>query len=77
LSTAAATVANIIDPEILVLGGGILSIPGFPLHELIQQIREKLRKPEPANSLIIKPSIFAEKAALIGARYLFNSIHLT
>jgi len=77
LSTAAATVVNIIDPEILVLGGGILSIPRFPLRELIQQIREKLRKPEPANSLIIKTSILAEKAALIGARYLFNLINLT
>ncbi|MGP2426472.1 allose kinase [Yersinia sp. 2538 StPb PI] len=42
---AIATSINLFDPHAIVLGGGVMDMPGFPLEALIRQIRTYLRRP--------------------------------
>lgn len=50
--TVAAEV-NILDPDYLVLGGGVLNMDGFPIFNLSERILAHTRKPYPAESLEI------------------------
>lgn len=50
--TVAAEV-NILDPEQLVLGGGVLNMPDFPMEELERRILAHTRWPFPAKNLVI------------------------
>ena len=54
LSHLAAVIAaeiNIIDPAVVILGGGVLSMEQFPKEELEAKIRQYTRKPQPEASL--------------------------
>lgn len=42
---AIATSINLFDPHAVVLGGGVMDMPGFPLDVLIRQTRTYLRRP--------------------------------
>ncbi len=39
---------NVLDPQRLILGGGVIAMSGFPLALLEQEIRRHLRGPQPA-----------------------------
>ncbi|NLI21519.1 MAG: allose kinase [Clostridiales bacterium] len=54
LDCVACTVAaevNILDPDCVLLGGGVLSIANYPYEELLGLIRKHTRKPYPADTL--------------------------
>ena len=53
MAVAAATEINILDPDHLLLGGGVPNMKGFPLERLEEQIRKHTRKPLPCNDLDI------------------------
>lgn len=53
LACVIATELNILDPEYLVLGGGVLHMEGFPFERLTQRILLHTRKPYPAEGLQI------------------------
>ena len=60
---------NIFDPDYLILGGGILNMPGFPLNLLKDEIQAHVRKPYPGNDYI---TIFANgkpENGILGAAY--------
>lgn len=60
VSRMAASVAcevNILDPEYVIVGGGVANMKGFPVEELRQKILEHVRRPYPAENLRL---IFAE-----------------
>ena len=51
VACAIATEINILDPDCILLGGGVLSIANFPYEALLALIRKHARKPYPAESL--------------------------
>lgn len=62
-----ASVANILDPDYLFVGGGIPNMSGFPKDALENAVRRNTRKPFPASNL---PLIFSEnrpEKGIIGA----------
>ncbi|QOI56411.1 allose kinase [Rouxiella badensis] len=67
LGRTIATEMNILDPQYLVLGGGVLSMAGFPLSRLERQIRSHLRGPQPANGLTIVLSGVTDETGCRGA----------
>ena len=56
-----------IGKHLVVIGGGIPQIPGFPFNELVEKVFTHTRKPEPAQSLLIKRAVLGDLAGLIGA----------
>lgn len=59
LSLPLAAAVNILDPSVLVLGGGVISAAGFPREKLESLIRRHARKPYPEKNLRI---LFAQDA---------------
>ena len=70
MAMAAATELNILDPDWLLIGGGVPRMSGFPRELLIERIFARARKPYPANDL---PIVFTEdeedKCVVGAARY--------
>lgn len=70
MAIAAATEINILDPDCVLIGGGVPAMEGFPRELLLERIRLRARKPYPAADL---PVIFTgdedEKCVVGGARY--------
>jgi len=51
LALPIATAVNLMDPENLILGGGVLNMPAFPKTLLESEIRRHTRKPQPEANL--------------------------
>ncbi len=69
LSLPLAIEVNILDPEYVVLGGGVVSMENFPQDFLLQCVKAKLRRPYPYESVTFKLSRGGETAGLLGASY--------
>jgi allose kinase len=69
-ATAIATAVSLIDPELVVLGGGITAMAGYPVEKLIERIRRRLQVPEPANSAKFVRSALGRSAAVYGGMHL-------
>ena len=54
ISCAVASEVNILDPDVIFLGGGIIQMEGFPRHRLVERIVAHCRKPYPANCLDVR-----------------------
>lgn len=48
-----ASEINILNPETVVLGGGVLNMRGFPTDRMLAEIKQFSRKPYPADNLAI------------------------
>lgn len=46
-----ATEVNILDPGVVVLGGGVISMPCFPREKFLKLIQNHVRKPFPHNNV--------------------------
>ena len=70
MASAAATEINILDPDHILIGGGVFNMAGFPLDLFTERILARTRKPLPAEDLRL---IFTEdepdKAVIGGAIY--------
>lgn len=64
---AIAAEISILDPRCVVLGGGIVSIPNFPLAQLIDMIKKNIRNPYPRNSLNVIKASNDDVAGVVGA----------
>lgn len=62
-----ASEVNILNPDYIVLGGGVLNTRGFPLEELKRRIYAHARKPYPAESLTYYFSRDAQENGVQGA----------
>lgn len=51
MAMAVATEINILDPDVVLLGGGVVNMPDFPKDYLNQRILARTRKPLPAERL--------------------------
>ena len=50
-AVAVATEVNILDPDYVMIGGGIISMDAFPMEEFTKRITNHVRKPLPAESI--------------------------
>jgi allose kinase len=69
-AAAIATAVILTDPELVVLGGGIMDMAGYPVEKLVGMIRNRLQVPEPANSAKFVRSTLGRSAAVHGAMHL-------
>ena len=70
MAAAVATEVNILDPDQILLGGGVLNMKDFPRALLDKKIREHTRKPLPWRELpLIYTEDEADKSVLGGAIY--------
>jgi len=67
MAAAVATEVNILDPDHVVLGGGLLQMEGFPLSYFEERIRFHTRKPYPLNSLRLLYARPNQENGIIGA----------
>ncbi len=74
LSIPIVTEINILDPDYIIIAGGVPMMKGFPMEKLIKFIYEGARKPYPANDLNIIVSSHDQKSGVLGAAYYINSI---
>ena len=58
---------NVLDPELLILGGGVIGAKGFPKDTFINKVLRYVRKPVPHDSLKIIFSSNTEECGVIGA----------
>jgi allose kinase len=67
LSIPIATEINLMDPDYVLLGGGVLQMEGFPRSYLEECILRHTRKPYPAEGLQLRYSQKAQENGVIGA----------
>jgi allose kinase len=64
---ALATAINLFDPEVVVVGGGIPEMVGFPRAEFMQTVRDHLRRPYPQEIVRLAFARLGSQAVLHGA----------
>lgn len=70
--TAAIT---FVDPKIVIIGGGVPDMQGFPYERLVEKIRGRSRHPLVAENLIIKRSTAGPLGGCLGAAmYCFDNV---
>ena len=57
MAIAVASEVNILDPDCLVIGGGVFNMEGFPRDVFEERVLQRVRKPYPAQNL---PLLFAD-----------------
>ncbi len=67
LAVPIAWESNILDPDVIVLGGGVISSSGFPRDELEKHVREMTRKPLPSATIQFRYSDSGQRNGLRGA----------
>ena len=60
-------IANILDPELIFIAGGVTDMAGFPWGLLEQDIRENTRHPMPADSLRFIFTTHSRESGVLGA----------
>ena len=69
MAETVATEVNILDPDYVLIGGGVPQMEGFPVEELTQKILAYTRKPYPAENLQIIYTEDIPEKGVIGAAY--------
>ena len=67
MAAAVATEVNILDPDYVVLGGGLLQMEGFPMDYFRERIFLHTRKPYPLNNLKLLLARPNQENGIIGA----------
>lgn len=76
VAVAIASEVNILDPEAVVLGGGVVQAHGFPRETLEADVRELARKPYPSEDITFLYSKGGQQAGVIGAGiYAWDALH--
>jgi len=66
LAIGLANIINTVNPEVIVIGGGVMKSKDLILKPLIEKTREYVY-PSLKESLVIKPAVLDQKAGLVGA----------
>ena len=67
-----ATIATLLEPDMIVIGGGIPGMRGYPRERLLDVVRRQLQKPHPSESQRLGFAELAEHAPLHGASMLLE-----
>ncbi len=75
LAIPIATEINILDPDYIIIGGGVVQMEDFPFEQLEEAIHEFTRKPYPEQNLKFVYSVPCQENGVIGAGiYAFREI---
>ena len=66
LSLAVSTIANIFDPDTILLGGGVISLSSFPRTKFEDYIYQSLRKPYPYDNINLMYTNDAQEIGVVG-----------
>lgn len=66
-ATAIAIAIQLLDPEVVVLGGGVTTMTGFPRDLLTASIMKQLKRPAPYEFISLKWTQLKERAFVYGA----------
>lgn len=64
-----ATELNLFDPDQVIVGGGVVEMAGFPFETLLENVREFVRKPFPADDYSLIRASSAAETGVVGAAY--------
>lgn len=67
MAQTVATEINILDPDYMIVGGGVPNMKDFPRDYLIQKIHESVRKPFPEQELALIFAEDSEEKSVVGA----------
>lgn len=67
LAIPIATEINILDPDYIILGGGLLQMKDFPRQEFELAIHQMVRKPYPEENLTFTYAVLGQENGVIGA----------
>ena len=67
MAIAVSTEVNILDPDYVVLGGGLLQMQGFPRDTFEEKIKAHTRKPYPTQNLQLIYSLPHQENGILGA----------
>lgn len=67
MAITVATEINILDPHVVLIGGGVANMPDFPRAYLNRRILERTRKPLPAENLTILYTGDEPEKSVVGA----------
>ena len=67
MAATVATEVNILDPDYVIIGGGLPQMKGFPMETFLRQIRVHTRKPMPLEGLQIRFARPNQNNGIIGA----------
>lgn len=67
MAVAVATEINILDPDHVIIGGGLPQMKAFPTERLLERIRFYCRKPKPMDGLSIRFARPNQENGIIGA----------
>lgn len=60
---------NILDPDYVILAGGVMDMKDFPMERLIRKIKERTRKPYPSENLEFIFQDHPQNCGVIGGAY--------
>lgn len=69
LAIPITTEINILDPDFIVIGGGVIAMKGFPKKMLIDAIYQSARKPYPAENIQIVFSEHSPQSGVLGSAF--------
>ncbi len=72
LAYACAGAINLLDPELVLMGGGVVAMKGFPRQVFADTVRAHVRRPLPAEAFRIDWARLGPAACLHGARALIE-----
>jgi allose kinase len=72
-ATAIAIATTLVDPELVVMGGGIVEMSSYPLERLIKAVQTRLQASQSANSVRFVKSMLGRAAAIHGGIYLMST----
>ncbi|MDD6200666.1 MAG: allose kinase, partial [Firmicutes bacterium] len=67
MAATVATEVNILDPDYVIIGGGLTQMAGFPRDYFLERIRVRARKPSPMENLDIRFARPNQENGIIGA----------
>lgn len=67
VAAAVAIEVNILDPDTVVLSGGVLNMADFPYEALLARVRAHIRKPFPDRGLVFRRGDLDKRAGIRGA----------
>ncbi len=70
IGCALASACNLLDPELLLIGGGLGSRESFPFERILAILNDHLRKPSPRYSLQVRRAELGSLAIVPAARHL-------
>lgn len=74
LSFSISTFVNIIDPEVVLIGGGVSQANGFPWAEILKKTMQKIRKPLPYERIKFRKAELTYQENLIGGYVYFKDV---